>query len=307
MTITSISPHADDYPMLSDEALQELIADIAENGLRDPITVTPDGVLLDGRNRWKACQALGIEPEVEIYEGDDLGAFVRSRNERRHQSTGSRAMSTALSLQRDGYRENGRWKRGSVEISQNSGLSRWSEAIRCAGVVLDFAPELAVDVVAGIIALDAAYRQADQLRQSVEAEKIAKKAAEKRAREEAKAAAERDARMLATLTDDDSKYLGNIEAGQMSIKAAFAAHMADTENERRKQREIDDGRRNELRHIQESVRYLGEVNGKQAAGMFLSDAYQHQARLSPEGMWIKRKHLIQAREFIDTLIGAIHE
>ena len=63
--------------------------------------------------------------------------------------------------------------------------------------------------------------------------------------------------------------------------------------------------RNELRHIQESVRYLGEVNGKQAAGMFLSDAYQHQARLSPEGMWIKRKHLVQAREFIDTLIGAI--
>lgn len=164
MNITRISPHAEFYPLLSDEALQELAADIAENGQRQPIMVTPAGVLLDGRNRLKACELAGVEPQFALYEGDDEGAFVRSSNERRHQSTGSRAMSTALSLQADGLRGNGRWKRGSLD-NQESLNSDWKNKLTQSGHVLDELPELAEFVVDGTIALDDAYKQARAKRQ----------------------------------------------------------------------------------------------------------------------------------------------
>lgn len=165
MNITGISPHAEFYPLLSDEALQELAADIAENGQRQPIMVTPAGVLLDGRNRLKACELAGVEPQFAVYEGDDEGAFVRSSNERRHQSTGSRAMSTALSLQADGLRNNGRWKYGALDSRDPANSNTWLAALRQAGLVLDELPELAEFVVDGTIALDDAYKQARTKRQ----------------------------------------------------------------------------------------------------------------------------------------------
>lgn len=170
VTIKGVSPHADFYPMLSDEALAELAEDIKTNGQRDPITVNSAGILLDGRNRLKACQMIGIAPLIEVYEGDDDGAFVRSRNERRHQSVGSRAMSTALSLIEDDLRENGRWKRGSV-VNDGSVNSGWGQRLKEAGVVLDYAADLADDVVSGKIALDAAYREAKAEKERCERER----------------------------------------------------------------------------------------------------------------------------------------
>lgn len=41
-------PYADIFPMMSDVEFAALCEDIKENGLRNPI--------LDGRNRWRACQ-----------------------------------------------------------------------------------------------------------------------------------------------------------------------------------------------------------------------------------------------------------
>lgn len=168
--IKSVSKHANFYPMLSEEALAELAADIKENGQQSPITVTADGVLLDGRNRLKACKIAGVEPRVTVYEGEDEGAFVRSSNERRHQSTGSRAMSTALSLAEDGKRENGRWAYRSMSNFKDSKDSTFRVNISWAGTVLDELPELAQSVIDGEVALDDAYRQADAKRKAREAE-----------------------------------------------------------------------------------------------------------------------------------------
>jgi hypothetical protein len=39
-----------------------------------------EGQILDGRNRARACEALGIEPETRVYAGDDPVGFVISRN-----------------------------------------------------------------------------------------------------------------------------------------------------------------------------------------------------------------------------------
>jgi hypothetical protein len=89
-----IEPHplADAFPMLEGGSLDELIEDIRRHGLRDPI-VLRDGLILDGRNRYKACLAAGVEPDFEVYEGDDEGArdLVISRNiHRRHLTAGQR-------------------------------------------------------------------------------------------------------------------------------------------------------------------------------------------------------------------------
>lgn len=167
--IKEVSQHANFYPMLSDEALAELAADIKENGQQSPITVTVEGVLLDGRNRLRACEIAGVEPMVTVYEGSDEGAFVRSSNERRHQPTGSRAMSTALSLQADGLRNGGRWKRGSVDNGE-SAITGWAHRMKEAGLVLDELPELAQPVINGEVALDDAYRRADMKRKARQAE-----------------------------------------------------------------------------------------------------------------------------------------
>ena len=47
------------WPAMSPSDLRNLADDIAANGLRDPVTLTPDGLLLDGRNRSAACFMAG--------------------------------------------------------------------------------------------------------------------------------------------------------------------------------------------------------------------------------------------------------
>ena len=51
MTITGVHPYADKFPMLPEPELAELAESIRANGLRNPIVLTPDGLILDGRNR----------------------------------------------------------------------------------------------------------------------------------------------------------------------------------------------------------------------------------------------------------------
>lgn len=160
-----VHPYADKLPLLSDDELDELAASIAAHGLRNPIIVTPDGLVLDGRNRLLACERADVSPQAIVYEGDDLAEFIIDANiTRRNMSTGARAMATALVLQADGRRDNGRWI-GWPRTSQDSVKSRAeSEALRCAGVVLDHAPDIAEQVVTGDLALDAVYRQACEAR-----------------------------------------------------------------------------------------------------------------------------------------------
>ena len=78
-------PAVNAFPMLSDERHAALVADIKANGLRVPI-VLQDGMILDGRNRYKACQELGITPEIMEYTGNPW-AYVWSLNGTRRDLT----------------------------------------------------------------------------------------------------------------------------------------------------------------------------------------------------------------------------
>lgn len=159
--IRGVHPYADMYPMLPESQIASMAESIRENGLREPIVVTVDGLILDGRNRRKACQLAGVEPVTEVYQGDDLAEYVMDRNDhRRHIPTGQSAMAAALVLQADGRRRNGRWVRGSVDTSNGSVTTSWKQRLNECGVILDHAPHLAEKVRDGDLALDAAFKMA---------------------------------------------------------------------------------------------------------------------------------------------------
>jgi site-specific DNA-methyltransferase (adenine-specific) len=71
-------PAADAWPMMDDGRYSELRADIEMNGQREPITLC-DGMILDGRNRYRACVELDIDPLTREYAGDPW-AFAWSLN-----------------------------------------------------------------------------------------------------------------------------------------------------------------------------------------------------------------------------------
>ena len=88
-------PYADILPLLEGEAFDSFVADIKTNGLLEPITIH-EGMILDGRNRWNACKAAGVEPQFLEFDGDDPLAFVLSLNvHRRHLSESQRGMIAA--------------------------------------------------------------------------------------------------------------------------------------------------------------------------------------------------------------------
>lgn len=92
--IGEFHPAARIFPLMEESALAELAADIAANGLREPIWRHQDGRIIDGCNRWLACQKVGVECRHRTYQhGDDtIVDFVVSRNlHRRHLTTAQRA------------------------------------------------------------------------------------------------------------------------------------------------------------------------------------------------------------------------
>lgn len=91
--------YADIFPMMGDDDFNRLVEDVRENGLQEPIWLY-EGQILDGRNRYKACQVLGIAPELRKYQGSDPLKFVMSLNLARRHLNSSQCAFVALEVER---------------------------------------------------------------------------------------------------------------------------------------------------------------------------------------------------------------
>lgn len=81
------------FPLLEGEELDALASDIQAHGLIEPILVH-EGKIIDGRNRLRACELVGVEPRFQEAELDGMSPleFVISKNlHRRHLTSGQRA------------------------------------------------------------------------------------------------------------------------------------------------------------------------------------------------------------------------
>jgi len=178
-----VHPAADLFPLLGDDELHELADDIKRHGLHQPVWLWDDPergtVLLDGRNRARACQIADVAIRTQPYRGDDPIAFSISANEkRRHLTAGQRAF---LALQIEAlYATEAKETQGQrtdllpqdfvADLPQSKPGERKSRE-RAARIVKASgrgvsqakrvereAPDLAEQVRAGVMALDAAER-----------------------------------------------------------------------------------------------------------------------------------------------------
>lgn len=148
-----VHPFAAQFPMMSENDLADLAADLKVNGQRYKIIRDKDDQILDGRNRLRACEIAGIEPQFERYDGDDPISFIWSSNgARRHLTKGQLAMVAAKAYPDPERRGRGQKSSAAEEFPMVSS-GKLSEA----RTVLRYAPDLAENVVDGLQSLEAAY------------------------------------------------------------------------------------------------------------------------------------------------------
>jgi N6-adenosine-specific RNA methylase IME4/ParB-like chromosome segregation protein Spo0J len=168
MTALAFHPLANIFPLVEGSEFDELVADIREHGLHEPIVVFEDKVL-DGRNRLRACEAAGVEPIFTVYQGDDPVAYVISLNlRRRHLNESQRALVAAkLATLRDGQRAD---LVEGLPIGRASGMLNVGErtVARAREVLEHGAPELVSAVEHGKVSVSAA---ADVATQDIDAQR----------------------------------------------------------------------------------------------------------------------------------------
>ncbi len=85
-------PLASIFPLLDNAQFTALKSNIRDHGLLEPIWLH-QGQILDGRNRYRACKALGITPAIKEWAGEcgSLLAFVTAMNLQRRNLTDSQS------------------------------------------------------------------------------------------------------------------------------------------------------------------------------------------------------------------------
>lgn len=90
-------PAAEFFPLMNEVDFEKFKADIAANGLNEPIWLY-DGKILDGRNRYRACRELGRTPLFRDYTGPSPVAFAWSQNGERRQLTHGQKAAIAVEM-----------------------------------------------------------------------------------------------------------------------------------------------------------------------------------------------------------------
>jgi ParB-like chromosome segregation protein Spo0J len=160
-------PVANIFPMMSPDEFEALKADIAANGLIEPIWFF-EGRIIDGRNRWEACTELKIEPAIREWGGDgSLVSFVVSLNlKRRHLNSSQLAVVSlkVLPMQEEEARSRQGKRNDLIDISQKIDTSSTGRATENTAAIITGtnrqyisdaksiqakAPELIAEIMAG--------------------------------------------------------------------------------------------------------------------------------------------------------------
>jgi hypothetical protein len=137
-------------------ALGILADDIKQHGLLHPIVLDADGVLVDGRNRLRACEIAEVEPQFTSLNGHDPTAFIMSANVARRQMTkGAIAMVVAVA-----YPDKHQGTSSIIEEVRMVHAGRLSTARS----VIEYAPWLVDQVIGGKLSLEKAAVTAQEKR-----------------------------------------------------------------------------------------------------------------------------------------------
>lgn len=86
------------FPMMSEDEFNDLVEDIRKNGQCEPIALYKNQII-DGRNRYAACQKLGIEPIVKEWDGKgSIVSHVISLNLKRRHLTSAQKAAVAVDM-----------------------------------------------------------------------------------------------------------------------------------------------------------------------------------------------------------------
>ena len=154
------------FPRMHGADFEALCNDIQTNGLREPI-VLHDGMILDGGNRYRACEHVGITPTFKQFDGGSIVAFVLSANlHRRHMTPGQQAAIVASAQDWAKAQTQGRNTiTGNVagdtvaDRAAQSGASERTQ--RMADKVAKADPKLAAKVAHGEVSLPKAVKQVE--------------------------------------------------------------------------------------------------------------------------------------------------
>jgi hypothetical protein len=120
-----IHEYAKFFPPMEGEEFKALCQDVKKHGLLNPIVLHEDKIL-DGRNRARACEEVGVRPKYETFTNGNPFDYVVSQNVlRRHLTTSQRAV-LALELEKKFAAENhrgGNQKGASATLKKAQGQS----------------------------------------------------------------------------------------------------------------------------------------------------------------------------------------
>ena len=180
-----VHPFADEFPLMEGEEFKELVVSIREKGLYEPILLTRDeSTIIDGRNRYRACIAAGLDPvfavlELDVPEAELLDMILALNVERRQLTSGQKAgmavkyqeyyavaIRAEESVRKSGVPvskstprdpEESLDREAAAKAAKATGASR--DGVYKAAALKREAPDLFTEMMAGKLALDAADRE----------------------------------------------------------------------------------------------------------------------------------------------------
>jgi ParB-like chromosome segregation protein Spo0J len=163
----TLEPHrlAALFPPMAESDYASFKADIDAHGVREAIWLY-EGKILDGRNRYRACQELGIACPTRVYDGQEPLAFNLSLNlHRRQLNEAQRAMvAERLATLPEGRRANNSANLPSFSQGQAAKLLNVStrSVVAAHKVRTEAQPEVVRAVEAGTMAVSAAATLAEK-------------------------------------------------------------------------------------------------------------------------------------------------